>query len=139
MKDYVFIVDGVKGKQRPRARVFGGHAVIYTPKETKSYEKEIAKQFLALGGEKFDKEVPVRLSVDICMEVPKTASKKKKNELLGLKRPMKKPDADNVLKCVMDGLNGVAYEDDSQVVELVARKYWAEDSFLIVTVSDASL
>lgn len=34
-----------------------------------------------------------------------------------------KPDVDNVLKAVMDGLNGVAYKDDSQVVMTTAVKY----------------
>jgi crossover junction endodeoxyribonuclease RusA len=32
-------------------------------------------------------------------------------------------DVDNVAKSVLDGLNGVAYEDDNQVVELLVRKY----------------
>lgn len=33
-----------------------------------------------------------------------------------------KPDIDNVIKCVMDGLTGVAFEDDKQVVQIVAQK-----------------
>ena len=139
MKKVTFVVEGVKGKQRPRARVVCGHAVIYTPRETKDFENRIAKNFLAVGGEKFDKEIPVRVTVVVCMEVPKSVSKKKREELLGMKRPMKKPDADNVIKCVLDGLNGVAYEDDAQVVELTARKFWAKESFLVIEVSDASL
>mgnify|MGYP001222876200 CR=1 FL=1 len=32
-------------------------------------------------------------------------------------------DADNIAKSILDGLNGVAYEDDDQVVELQVRKY----------------
>ena len=31
-------------------------------------------------------------------------------------------DADNVLKAVMDGLNGVAYDDDSRVVKATVTK-----------------
>lgn len=31
-------------------------------------------------------------------------------------------DLDNLIKSVLDGLNGVAWEDDSQVVEVMARK-----------------
>lgn len=34
-----------------------------------------------------------------------------------------KMDVDNVAKSVLDGLNGVAYEDDDQVVELLIRKH----------------
>ena len=33
-----------------------------------------------------------------------------------------KPDVDNLLKTVLDGLNGVAWEDDSQVTELHGYK-----------------
>lgn len=36
-----------------------------------------------------------------------------------------KPDADNVAKAVLDALNGLAYEDDSQVQELVIIKKYA--------------
>ncbi len=32
-------------------------------------------------------------------------------------------DLDNLLKCVLDGLSGAAYEDDSQVEELWIRRY----------------
>ena len=32
-------------------------------------------------------------------------------------------DVDNVAKSVLDGLNGVAYEDDDQVIELLVRKH----------------
>lgn len=35
-------------------------------------------------------------------------------------------DIDNVAKAVLDGLNGVAYIDDRQVVALTALKAWAE-------------
>ena len=140
MKSITFTVKGVQGKARPRASFVHGHAVIYTPKKTKEFEDRIAKGYIEDGGTMFDKDVPVKVSVLIFHGVPKSLSKKKRDELLDqLTRPMKKPDGDNVLKCVMDALNGVAYADDSQVVEFDARKFWAADDYLIVTVSDASL
>lgn len=40
--------------------------------------------------------------------------------------PAKKPDIDNVVKAVLDALNGVAYRDDTQVVELHVRKSYSE-------------
>lgn len=39
-------------------------------------------------------------------------------------RPQKRGDLDNVLKAALDALNGVAWTDDSQVVELHA---WRKD------------
>ena len=41
-------------------------------------------------------------------------------------RPTKKPDFDNVTKAVCDALNGVAYDDDSQIVDAMARKFYSE-------------
>jgi len=35
----------------------------------------------------------------------------------------RKLDVDNIAKSVLDGLNGITYEDDDQVVELLVRKY----------------
>ncbi len=40
--------------------------------------------------------------------------------------PAKKPDIDNVVKAVLDALNGVAYRDDTQVIELHVRKSYSE-------------
>ena len=39
--------------------------------------------------------------------------------------PTKTPDIDNLLKTVLDGLNGVAFRDDAQVCEVVASKRYA--------------
>jgi crossover junction endodeoxyribonuclease RusA len=37
-------------------------------------------------------------------------------------RPQRRGDLDNVLKVTLDALNGVAFEDDSQVVRLFAQR-----------------
>lgn len=52
-----------------------------------------------------------------------------------------KPDCDNIAKAVLDALNGVAFDDDSQVVTLVVRKYprvriSSDDEYVRVTISD---
>ena len=93
MKKVQFAVEGVKGKQRPRARIVHGHAVIYTPKETKEFEKKIADAYRAAGGRKFDNDVPLRMLVMIFHGVPKSDSRKKREaKLQHLSRPMKTPD-----------------------------------------------
>lgn len=38
-------------------------------------------------------------------------------------RPKKRGDIDNVLKALLDALQGVAYENDSQVVEILIRRW----------------
>ena len=63
------------------------------------------------------------------MGIPSSFSKKKKEQALdGEIRPTKKPDVDNVLKAVMDALNGVWYLDDKQVVVgSVCKEYAPQD------------
>lgn len=40
--------------------------------------------------------------------------------------PTKKPDIDNVIKVIADALNGVAYDDDKQIIDVSARKVYSE-------------
>ena len=46
--------------------------------------------------------------------------------------PSRKPDIDNVLKVVLDALNGVAYKDDSRVVAVSARKVYSMTPKLVI-------
>lgn len=115
----------VKGKGRPRATVTqGGHARMYTPADTVSYENHIRGCYLQAFGRQMV-QPPVVLEVAAQFAVPKSYSRKKA-ALCGqnIIRPTCKPDADNILKAVADALNGVAYADDSAVVEMrVSKRY----------------
>jgi len=67
----------------------------------------------------------VKMSIYISKAIPKSTPKKtaammKSGEI----RPTKKPDVDNYIKSICDALNGVAYVDDSQIVEIRCRKYY---------------
>ena len=42
-------------------------------------------------------------------------------------RPIKKPDMDNVVKVIADSLNGVAYRDDTQIVDQMCRKFYSDE------------
>lgn len=56
--------------------------------------------------------------------------------LEGVIRPTKKPDIDNVCKIVLDSLNGIAYHDDTQVVDCQVRKFYSENPRVVVTIQD---
>lgn len=135
-----FIVDGKpQGKQRPRfSRI---SKTVYTPTKTAKYEKQIAKAYTESGGKCIPADCYVSVSVSAFFPVPKSYSKKKREDCLErILRPDKKPDMDNILKVVLDALNEVAYEDDKQVVELIGRKYYTEsDGFLWISVSEAKV
>jgi len=97
-----------------------------TPDKTVAYEGLIAHAgHQAMAGRPLI-EGPVAVVVDMRCQVPASWSKKKQAQaLIGEVRPVTKPDQDNVLKAIFDGLNGVAWKDDVQVVEIVSRKRYA--------------
>ena len=118
----MFIPGKPKGKQRPR--VYRGHA--FTPQETKDYEAMIANLYRAMHGKMFEGYVSVEIYV--LYLVPKSYTKKKRDAIRrGEIRPAIKPDIDNIVKIVLDGLNGVAYTDDKQVIEIQAQKCYVFD------------
>lgn len=129
-----FIVEGdPQGKARPRM----GRYAVYTPKRTRQYEEAIRDAFLQAGGYKLDGYI--RVSVDACFRIPDSYSKQKRLDCrYNIIRPDKKPDADNILKVVLDALNGAAYEDDKQVIEVTCRKLYAWDKlgYIQVTVQE---
>ena len=129
-----FIVEGEpQGKGRHRTTKTG-HT--YTPQQTVLYENWIKTCYLSRVGE-ITLEGAIRATVDAYYTIPKSKSKKVKTLMeMGLIRPQKKPDADNVLKAVADSLNGIAYKDDAQIVDVSVRKYYAEQGFIKITLEE---
>ena len=79
----------------------------------------------------------IRLRLIAYFPVPKSYSKKKRNECVtGLVKPTVKPDIDNVVKAALDAMNGVVYADDKQVFEVTVTKQYTErgDGFFEVEV-----
>lgn len=126
-----------QGKGRPRYSRLNGR--MYTPQETEDYERLVGWEFKAAGGKCIPEGRYVRVYIEAFYEVPKSWSKKKKQEAMDLRiRPDKKPDADNIMKIIMDGLNGLAYDDDRQVIDAVCRKFYIDrQPYVHVTVTEA--
>ena len=134
MKQVIFTVKGEpKGKGRPRFTK-SGH--IYTPDGTSSYETLVGFIYRnSARGYKFT--APVRVTVRAFHKPPKGKSKRVVEDMLNCRiLPTKKPDADNVAKIVLDGLNKVAWEDDTQVVEMMVIKRYAEEPMVAVTIEE---
>ena len=119
------IVEGtIKAKARPRFNTKTGHAV--TPKDTVNYENWVKICYQQQDGKHIDG--PARATINIYYKVPKSYTKKRLKAIRdGIDYPCKKPDADNVAKIILDSLNKIAYDDDSQVVELMVNKLWTEE------------
>jgi len=139
MSSITFSVPGKpQGKGRPRSSR-DGH--MYTPKATREYEKLIAYYYRLQGGEML--EGYIELQILVLYPLPKSMTKAERaRAALGELLPAKKPDGDNIEKAVADALNGVAYEDDRQIVAASWLKKYAPDSEhagLIITISEVEV
>lgn len=77
---------------------------------------------------------PVSLDVVIARAVPLSWSKAKRARALnGELKPTGKPDLDNCIKLLCDALNGVAWQDDAQIVALSVRKRYGEQPLTTLT------
>lgn len=128
-----------QGKGRARASMRNGRIHMHTPEKTAAYENRVALfgvQAMAAAGMK-PMGGPLRLTVAAVFAVPASWSKAKRAAALAGQGHTSKPDIDNVVKAVADGLNGVAWADDSQVCAIACRKTYGAEPGLTVTVEQA--
>ena len=138
----IFFVPGQpigKGRARSAARRAGDRILIrhYTPEKTKSYEEAVAMHgHVAMAGRP-PLVGPLAVVLDIRLQVPASWSRAKRADALaGRLLPTGKPDKDNVIKAIYDGLNGVCWVDDAQVCEGVQRKRYAAEPGVTVEIEE---
>lgn len=117
------MIGDIVGKARPRMNTRTGRA--YTPTNTKLYEYSLRQWFLMNYPNFKPIESRVKVTIITYFGIPKSTSKKKEAEMLqGNISPTKKPDADNIIKIVLDAMNKFAFKDDTQVTKLeIEKKY----------------
>ena len=130
MQKLMFEIPGSPiGQGRPKFSTINGHAKAYDPEKSRNYKayvKLLATQAMKEQGFTMI-DGPCCLDIMAFFEVPKSKSKKfKERASLGLERPTKKPDIDNIVKALQDALNGLAYKDDSSIVYLSVAKCYSE-------------
>ena len=133
-----FHVEGVPvPKKRPRFRAFNGMVQSYTDKDTREYEDHVRLTAQAAMGTTEPLETPVGVYLYIRLSVPKSRSKKRTEAALeGLEKPICKPDIDNLAKSLLDGMNGVVFRDDSQIVSLHVTKVFASEPGVDIMVKE---
>lgn len=98
----------------------------YTPKETVNYEALVKLRAAEAMGKRPLLMGPVAVTMWVFLVPPQSWPKKRLAAALeGRVRPTVKPDVDNCTKSLCDGLNGVVWLDDKQVVDLRAVKMYA--------------
>ena len=123
-----FTIPGApKGKQRPRVCRINGRSITYTPKQTVEYENQIRSIYFKVANFKFERHIPLEIAILALFELPKNVSKKVRALMLnGEILPTKRPDGDNIIKIVLDALNGLVYHDDAQICKINFTKKYAE-------------
>ena len=136
MKVKFCVLGECKGKGRPRATTIKGHARMYTPKDTVMYENLVRYTYQSEIGERLCGAI--EMSVKCYFPIPKSISKKKHEIMAQEQEPhLKKPDADNCIKSICDGLQGVAFDDDKQIYKITAEKYYSDNPRVEIELSDS--
>jgi Holliday junction resolvase RusA-like endonuclease len=128
----------VHGRPEPqgssKAFIIGGKARITSANaKMKPFRSEVTRcalwEMAAHGMEMFGRHVPVRLAVTFIFRKPDSVSKKRTHCVV-------KPDLDKLTRTIGDALTGAAWHDDSQVVEIIARKVYGPVEGVSITVSE---
>jgi Holliday junction resolvase RusA-like endonuclease len=116
-----FVVNGEPvPKARPRFVRKTGRT--YTPQKSADYESKI--RFAASGIVSEIQMGTIRLHAIFHFPVRKSWSNAKRKSRVN-REHQTRPDLDNLVKAVSDGLNGVAYADDQQIAVIEAKKFWS--------------
>lgn len=121
----------VFAKERPQARVIGqgkkAHPQFYTPAKTRAWEEHIGEHAVAqLRTLTEDFVMPVserRFMVNMRFNIRKPSSYPKH-----VVHAVKKPDLDNLLKAILDGIvTAGVIDDDNAITDLSVCKRYATD------------
>lgn len=93
-----------------------GKQITYTPKQTSEYEKLVKASYMAVSKMFFKKDIPLEIDITAFFNGKYSDSD----------WATKKPDSDNIIKIVLDGLNKVAYHDDAQICKISFEKKYSE-------------
>lgn len=118
-----FIVPGdPKAQGRPRFFRRGVFVGTYDPQDSAAFKQRVA-YFAKMAGLPC-LGTPVSIKARFYLKRPQSLMRQKDPE--GSIFCAKRPDVDNFLKAILDGLNGVAWNDDSQVCRVEIEKLYHE-------------
>jgi Holliday junction resolvase RusA-like endonuclease len=112
-------------KGRPRFFRRGAFVGTFTPGKTRAYENSVIGQAIQYKPVRpFD--CPIEVSLRFFFPIPKSMPKKFRQAAEGEVFCMpKKPDIDNCIKSILDPLNTIFWEDDKQIVCVLAEKRYS--------------
>ena len=112
-------------KKRPRFARRGKFVTTYNDQETE--EGKVLWEIRQQRPEKLFKG-PISINLWFGMPIPKSTPKKRRQRLeRGFILHTKKPDIDNLVKFYLDIMSGEVFEDDRQIVRLLAIKEYSNN------------
>ena len=111
-----------KPQGRPRFFRRGAFVGTYDPKDSASFKQKVG--FYAVEAGMTLSDGPLALSAKFYIKRPKNRCRSKDDR--GAIVCSKRPDLDNLVKAILDGLNGIAFKDDGQVCVMELRKFYHE-------------
>ena len=141
MSEKILVV--IEHRPTPKQRPAWSKGRAYTPKKTRDYESllaNVAQATMYMNKKKrFDSETPLRVTATFVFAPPKSWSEKKRQDALdGVTYPIlsNTGDVDNLLKSCLDSFNGIVFDDDKTIVEIVSKKKYGEKNQIIVLVEE---
>ena len=133
-----FVIPGPpRGKGRARSTRSGIH---YTDKKTRMYESHVLDSYLRVYPSADPLEGAISISIIAYLQRPKSHFGTGKNaNILKKNAPhyhTTKPDIDNLVKFYLDCLNGIAWEDDKQIIYIQATKTYSEEPLTSVRIQE---
>jgi len=124
MVQYFEIPVAPKAKQRPRLARSGK---AYTPKQTKFAEHVIRNYIRRQNPTKL--EGPISITAEFIFKRPKSVTRNFHTV---------KPDVDNLLKLLLDGLQDKfgLFEDDKNIIHVAARKSYGDSDLIKVWIKE---
>ena len=112
---------------RPKFYRRGNFVGAYDPKKSRDYKQTLAAQLAAQSPEFIEQGKAVSIYVEFVFARPKSLPKRVEDHV-------KKPDLDNLIKALKDAAKGILWHDDSQVVQLSARKVYGATPMTVIEV-----
>jgi Holliday junction resolvase RusA-like endonuclease len=126
-----------RGKGRPRFGRRGNFVAVWTDKKTRAYEGALSLAGMQAMNGTAPRLGALSVRIEVGVPVPASWSQKKRSAALaGDLNPIGKPDFDNIIKIVGDGLNKVVWKDDSQIIVCAFHKFYSAEPGLHIGVWD---
>ena len=126
MQKYTILGDP-RPQGRPKFFRRGNFVGAYDPKQSRDYKQTLAAQLAAQSPEFIEQGKAVSIYVEFIFARPKSLPKRVEDHV-------KKPDLDNLIKALKDAAKGILWHDDSQVVQLSARKIYGSTPMTVIEV-----